>query len=445
MTHNPSSVLQQNTLLSRFFLVTKEYPQRIAIQDSKRCVTYKELKGWVDSIASALTAQQIGEGDVVAVALTPSAELLATLVAIQAVGAAYIPIDIKAPKKRNLLILNDVSPALVIGSGINPGEDRFLYKDIRQFIAIENSPPVVNRSHENGIAYVIYTSGTTGKPKGVPITHSNLQALFTATEPFFQFRETDVGLLFHSFAFDFSVWEIWSVLGYGGKLIIPSDETRTTPKQLAKLIKEEGVTLLNQTPTAFSVNAEILCTYSPQELALRFVIFGGERLNFQTLRNWHQHFGLKSPRLVNMYGITETTVHASLHIISEDDLNNTESNIGKLLPHFDYIIRPCEDEPDNFSGELLLSGPQVTHGYLNINNEESGKFIWAENNGKQYRYYCSGDLVRRNNQGELIYMGRRDQQCKINGYRIETGEIESVLADSVKINEICVVATHSPC
>ncbi|SJN55364.1 Dimodular nonribosomal peptide synthase [Vibrio ruber DSM 16370] len=440
--------IKPKTLLSRFFDVAQTYPNRIALQDDKKRVSYGELQSWIDNIASVLSEYQVKEGDFVAVAVTPSMELLAALLAVQYTGAAYVPIDTKAPKDRNLLILNDANPVLILGDTTTPNYEGFSQHNVHHLIKEKSAlptAPMVNRASEEGVAYVIYTSGTTGKPKGVPITHKNLQALFTATEQFFTFNEQDIGLLYHSFAFDFSVWEIWSMLGYGGKLIIPSEETRVMPEKLAKLIAHEKITILNQTPTAFSVNASSLCNYYSESLALRFIVFGGERLNFQALEKWNRHFGLQSPQLVNMYGITETTVHASLHVVNQNDLENIESNIGKLLPHFDYIIRPFGDEePDEHSGELLLSGPQITHGYLNISHEECSKFIWLDKDGISRCYYCSGDIVRHNKNNELIFLGRRDHQTKINGYRIEIGEIESVLSKQSNIHEICVVNAQSP-
>ncbi|AUH01487.1 hypothetical protein CWC46_17740 [Prodigiosinella confusarubida] len=444
MATNLTPTQEHVTPLHCFFDAATKYPERIAVKDCAKSVCYRDLKNQIINIGNYLRGQDIKTGDLIAVEFFPSVELIAALLAVQSVGAAYVPIDKKAPRERNQLILDDAQPALIISdtqTSLHPG---FRSKDISDII---NAKPTENSHDEStpdGIAYVIYTSGTTGRPKGVPVSHQSLRTLFAATDGLYHFSEKDVVLMYHSYAFDFSVWEIWSALAYGATLLIPDEETRVMPEKLARLIKHERVTILNQTPTAFSINAEKLCQLNPWELSLRFIIFGGERLNFQTLKNWNHHFGLSSPLLVNMYGITETTVHASWHIINESDLKRSESNIGKILPGFYYIIRPLGDHewPDN-SGELLLSGPQVTCGYLNIDNEESGKFVWLENDGVSHRYYCSGDIVQHNANNDLIYLGRSDQQVKIHGYRIEIGEIESVLAQMESINDISVIATHS--
>ncbi|PHM62787.1 amino acid adenylation domain-containing protein [Xenorhabdus ishibashii] len=444
MIESLSMECNKKTMLSRFFIAAKKYPKKIAIKENQRELSYHGLQNFIINISNELRNRGVKPGDKVAVALSHSVELIATLFAVQCVGAAYIPIDKKAPKERNHLIINDACPVLIINDDSSILHHRCRTENINFMINATPTSMVYDESLSQEIAYIIYTSGTTGYPKGVPITHENLLSLFNATECFYRFNETDTTLLYHSYAFDFSVWEIWSVLAYGGRLVIPDEETRITPYKLAKLVKDEKVTLLNQTPTAFSINSQALAEFRMEELSLRFIIFGGERLNFQTLRNWYQQFGLNSPQLVNMYGITETTIHASWHVVNENDLENFESTIGYLLPGFDYIIRPISnDSVTTESGELLLSGNQVTKGYLNDETKSKDKFIWLEINGIWRRYYCSGDLVSYNERGELVYCGRRDQQVKINGYRIEIGEIESVLARYEKINDISVMASYS--
>ncbi|EHY4895188.1 amino acid adenylation domain-containing protein [Salmonella enterica] len=448
MTETYLDIHSSPTQLHLFFAAADRYPLRIAISDTHQDVSYATLRGWISGIVRALHNAGISSGDRVAVALPPGAGLIASLIAIQYTGAAYIPLDRNAPQERNNLILDDARPKLVINEDGESSFPNCPAMEINQMLAAPATESV-NAALPSGVAYIIYTSGTTGRPKGVPITHASLRALFQVTESFFHFNEHDSTLLYHSYAFDFSVWEIWSVLAYGGRLVIPDDDIRLTPAKLAQLIHDQNITLLNQTPRAFSINAPWLCRFQKEALALRFIIFGGERLNFQTLTHWQRHFGLSSPKLVNMYGITETTVHSSWHIISGDDMDKDESVIGELLPGFRYLIRPSDNETQqNEGGELLLSGPQVTSGYLNQDNETNGKFVSIESNRVFYRYYCTGDIVKHNAAGKLVYLGRCDQQVKINGYRIETGEIESLLARHEAIRDISVIAsdstTHGP-
>lgn len=443
MNIEPISMQPRKTMLHRFLDAADRYPNRIAVKDQTASVNYAEMKGLIIRIASGLRELKVVPGDLIAIELLPSVELIASLLAVQYVGAAYVPLDKKAPAERKLLILDDAKPTLIISDRENSVHREVRNVHINTLLTATDSPDIQDISQLENTAYIIYTSGTTGKPKGVPITHGNLEALFFSTASMYKFNEQDTTLLYHSYAFDFSVWEIWLALGYGGKLVIPNDETRISAGFLAQLIKEERVTILNQTPTAFSVNADKLCQFDPSELSLRCIIFGGERLNFQTLSRWSKRFGLKSPMLVNMYGITETTVHASWHIVSDNDLISSDSNIGQILPYFHYIIRPIGEQSIELGGELLLSGPQVTKGYLNIDNSESGKFVWLKSEDISRKYYCSGDIVKHNHDGELIYLGRCDDQVKINGFRIETGEIESVLAKIEEIDEILVLASET--
>ncbi|PHM72173.1 AMP-binding protein [Xenorhabdus sp. KJ12.1] len=430
------------TMLNLFFEVAENNPERIAIKEGENQYSYLELLNFIENISFSLREKGISSGNKVAVELSHSVELIAALFAIQCVGASYIPIDRRAPKERNRLILDDANPELIINYKDLDIHQGYATSNIYSMINNISNDKIYDQSSLLKVAYIIYTSGTTGRPKAVPITHENLSSLFYVTYPIYNFNEDDITLLYHSYAFDFSVWEIWSVLAYGGKLVIPDEETRTTPYKLAELVKNEKITLLNQTPTSFSINCEYFLKFKPEEFSLRFIIFGGERLNFKSLKNWNNKFGLYSPKLVNMYGITETTVHASWHIIEKDDLEKSESIIGHILPEFDYVIRK---QGSNISkiGELLLSGPQVTNGYLNDDKKNNDKFIWLEHNGIIRRYYCSGDLIYNNEKGQLVYYGRCDQQVKINGYRIEIGEVESVLTSYDKVNEILVIPSNS--
>jgi nonribosomal peptide synthetase DhbF len=275
---------------------------------------------------------------------------------------------------------------------------------------------------------VIYTSGSTGRPKGVLVEHRNVARLFTATDQWYGFGSADVWTLLHSYAFDFSVWEIWGALAHGGRLVISPLSTTRSPPALAALVAGEGVTVLNATPSLFvTVQDELLKL--ADDLALRFVVFGGEALAPPTLRPWYRRFGGDGPTLVNMYGITETTVHVTYRPVSAADCDREGSPIGVPIPDLSlHLLDPHGSPvPVGVAGELFVGGAGVARGYLHRAELTAQRFI--ENPFGPGRLYRTGDVARRLPGGELDFRGRIDDQVKIRGFRIELGEIETVLAD----------------
>ena len=287
------------------------------------------------------------------------------------------------------------------------------------------------------LAYVIYTSGTTGKPKGSLITHRNVVRLFPATEHWYQFNERDVWTLFHSCAFDFSVWEIWGALLYGGRVVVVPFLVSRSPEAFYELLARERVTVLNQTPSAFRqlIQAEEMA--GPKALALRYVIFGGEALEMQSLRPWFERHGDQQPQLVNMYGITETTVHVTYRPISMDDLIRRQR-------HRSADSRP----PGLYSGRQAPAGAH-RRAWRNVcRRRRSGARVSAtsgtdrralhsgpSDHSAGSRLYRTGDLARILPDRDIEYLGRIDHQVKIRGFRIELGEIESVLCQHPAVRE----------
>jgi amino acid adenylation domain-containing protein len=295
------------------------------------------------------------------------------------------------------------------------------------------------------LAYVIYTSGSTGKPKGVLITHRNVMRLLTSTAELYAFNERDVWTLFHSVAFDFSVWEIWGALLYGGRLVIVPFETSRAPGAFYDLLLSEHVTVLNQTPSAFR---QLICEderrSGTDELALRYVIFGGEALQLSALRPWYERHEETRPQLVNMYGITETTVHVTYRPIRMADiLDGRGSLIGEPLGDLDCYVLDSHGQPvpTGVPGELYVGGPGLARGYLHRPELTAERFIdHPFRDGRGERLYKSGDLVRRLEEGDIEYLGRLDLQVKIRGFRIELEEIEAVLNQHPAIRECVVLA-----
>ncbi|MFE9776522.1 amino acid adenylation domain-containing protein, partial [Streptomyces sp. NPDC005931] len=294
-------------------------------------------------------------------------------------------------------------------------------------------------------AYVIYTSGSTGRPKGVVTTHRNVVRLFDATRKWFGFGPDDVWTLFHSYAFDFSVWELWGALLHGGRLVVVPYEVSRTPGAFLDLLADQGVTVLNQTPSAFHQLAQADADASPpgRRLALRTVVFGGEALQPSRLADWYRHHADDAPVLVNMYGITETTVHVTYQPLTRERATaGAASVIGAGIPDLrTYVLGAgLELVAPGVVGELYVAGPGVARGYLGRPGLTAERFVAdpyaPEPGGRMYR---TGDLVRWNQDGELEFVGRADHQVKIRGFRIEPGEIENVLTGHPEVAEATVV------
>jgi amino acid adenylation domain-containing protein len=402
-------------------------PGAIALSFESEQMTYAELNQRADQLAHQLRALGVGPEVLVGLSIERSLELVIGILGILKAGGAYVPLDPSYPRERLQFMIDDAKPAVIV-TAEGPSATDYT-------IPSHGSDP-------RNPCYCIYTSGSTGTPKGVVVTHANVVRLFNATRQWFDFNENDVWTLFHSFAFDFSVWELWGALLYGGRLVIVPHLVSRSPEAFQELLSREKVTVLNQTPSAFRqlMKAD---EARKDELSLRYVIFGGEALELQSLRPWFERHGDRHPQLVNMYGITETTVHVTYRPLTAADLDNIRgSRIGRAIPDESvYVLdRHLRLAPDMQPGELCVGGEGVARGYLNRAELSAERFIpdaWSGESGA--RLYRSGDLVRRLPGGDIEYLGRIDQQVKIRGFRIELGEIEAVLNQHEAVREAVVV------
>ncbi|WP_281248233.1 amino acid adenylation domain-containing protein, partial [Seinonella peptonophila] len=293
----------------------------------------------------------------------------------------------------------------------------------------------INQSTD--LAYVIYTSGTTGQPKGVMVEHRNVVRLLLNDASLFDFDQNDIWTLFHSYCFDFSVWEMYGALLYGGKLVIVPSQVTKEPKQFLELLRREKVTILNQTPSAFDHLAQQEMNHEESDLMVRKVIFGGEALSPRKLSHWKRKY--PHTQLINMYGITEITVHATYKEITELEIESNVSNIGKPIPTLQTMVLDHNKNlvPIGVTGELYISGEGVARGYLNQRELTKERFIESPFVTGE-RMYRTGDLAYWLENGDLVYMGRIDQQVKVRGYRIEPGEIESALLEHAQVMDVTV-------
>jgi amino acid adenylation domain-containing protein len=423
-------------------------PDAIALTFEDRRTTYGALDASANRLAHHLVSRGVATGSLVAICLERSPDLLIAILAVLKAGGAYVPLDPDSPGARLGLILADANPHVLLTqenllskTAACTGGIFCVDRDAPALSHLPATPPPSPAKPESP-AYVIYTSGSTGVPKGVPVTHYNVRRLFQATDHWFGFGASDVWTLFHSAAFDFSVWEIWGALCHGGRLVIVPYLVSRNPAHFYELVAREKVTVLNQTPLAFQQFLHIEDdTAARRELSLRHVIFGGEALDFATLRPWFDRHGDTKPVLVNMYGITETTVHVTYRPISATDLAaNSGSRIGAQIPDLDLLVldpnlAPC---PIGVPGELHVGGAGVAVGYLGQPELTASRFIPHPWKGGE-RLYKSGDLARRTTDGDLEYLGRCDLQVKIRGFRIELGEIESVILQQGGIQQAAVI------
>ncbi|RSN45183.1 hypothetical protein DMC64_20305 [Amycolatopsis sp. WAC 04197] len=415
-----------------------EHPDRIAITCDGDSLTYRELTESANRLARLLIANGVGPGDLVGLAFPRSLELITAMLGVITSGAAYLPLDTAYPAERIAYLIEDAGPAAILATDTAlPGAVSLHDEDVRNEIAKLSEAPVADAERVRPLtpedpAYVIYTSGSTGAPKGVVIPHQNVVRLFSSTRRQYGFHHDDVWTMFHSFAFDFSVWEIWGPLLHGARLVVvPHAVTRSSPDFL-RLLVEERVTILSQTPSAFYqlIEADRQDPGLGARLALRAVTFGGEALDLTRLEDWYDRHPEDSPLLINMYGITETTVHVTqLPLGRADCAPGTGSLIGRALDDLRVYLLDAEGSlvPQGMPGEIHVAGAGLAAGYLNRPELTEARFVPCPFGVTGERMYRSGDLARWTDDGCLQYLGRADDQVKIRGFRIEPGEVEAAL------------------
>jgi amino acid adenylation domain-containing protein/non-ribosomal peptide synthase protein (TIGR01720 family) len=451
---NPLPIGPANGLCihQRFERQVARTPDAVAVIHDGRALTYRQLNRGANRLARRLRELSVGPEVLVGLFVERCVDMVMAIIAILKAGGAYLPLDPRYPKDRLAFMLEDSEVAVLLTQGelasaLPPHRARMVLlegdsgEEAADGGAAEDN--VSGGATADSLAYVIYTSGSTGRPKGVLITHRNVVRLMDATDPWFRFGPADAWTLFHSYAFDFSVWELWGALLYGGRLVLVPYWVSRSPEAFAELLYREQVTVLNQTPSAFRQLMQVILEGESRGLALRYVIFGGEALDLQALRPWFERFGDRPPRLINMYGITETTVHVTYRPIALNDvLSGSGSVIGRSIPDLqvyvlDHWLRPV---PIGVAGEIYIGGAGVGRGYLNRPELTAERFIADPFTAAPgARLYRSGDLARRLPNGDLEYLGRIDDQVKIRGFRIELGEIESALAQHSAVRESVVI------
>ncbi|MEJ8643186.1 amino acid adenylation domain-containing protein [Streptomyces sp. MS1.HAVA.3] len=423
----------------------------IAVTGTDGRLTYRELDRSANRLAHHLRSLGVGPEVPVAVCMERTTALVTALLAVLKAGGAYVPLDPASPDERIAFTLADAGATVLVtdraGRGLPAAHTVVTGPGGTDLSAHPDTAPEEPGTGPASLAYVIYTSGSTGAPKGVMIEHRNVTGLLTGTRGHFGFGPDDVWSMFASAAFDVSVWEMWGALLHGGRLVVVPEETRRSPQEFHALLHRERVTVLDQTPAAFRqlvrYEEEQPPGAGPAALdALRLVVFAGEALPPEMLRPWIARHGEDRPELVNMYGITETTVHSTYRRMTSADLDaGAGSMIGGAFEGWTMKVAAADglDAADGEAGELFVGGAGVARGYLGRPSLTAERFLpdpaATEPGARRYR---SGDSARRGADGDHEYLGRLDHQVKVRGYRIELGEIENALTRHPDVRD-CVV------
>ncbi|GFJ82573.1 non-ribosomal peptide synthetase [Phytohabitans houttuyneae] len=440
------------TVHGAFAAAAARTPGAAALTCGDTTLTYAELDAAANRLAHHLRALGAGPEALVAVCLDRGPQLVPSLLGVLTSGAGYLPLDPGSPTERIDFMLADAGVDVVVTTAAH--RERFagyggtvvLLDDPATAARVAAAPataPEAGAGPDN-LAYVIYTSGSTGRPKGVCITHAHVLRLMSVTEADYRFGPDDVWPLFHSYAFDFSVWELWGALLYGGRLVVVPTEVARSPELFLDLLVAQGVTVLNQTPSAFRRLVRLAADGDPRidRLALRAVIFGGERLEYGDLAPWVARRDLSRTRLLNMYGITETTVHVTYHRVVDADLERAHTSpVGHPLADLAVYLLDAAGHPVpvGVPGEIHVGGQGVARGYLGRPELTAERFVPDPFGPPGSRLYRSGDVARRRPDGSLEFVGRIDDQVKVRGYRIELGEIEAAMAALPGVRDVVVV------
>jgi amino acid adenylation domain-containing protein len=430
---------QDKSVIDFFLDQVRRSPNRVAAKFQDQHITYAELDLRSTKLAHLLKEQGHTAHQIIALVIDRSIDMVVGMLGILKSGAAYLPIDIAYPTDRINYLIQDSGARFALTTRLSDLSLKVPTVFIEDWERVTDENLIAELPQPCDLCYVIYTSGTTGNPKGVMIEHRNVVRLFFNEKFQFEFSASDVWTMFHSHSFDFSVWELYGALLFGGTVIIIPKLIAKDTKAYRALLERERVTVLNQTPSAFYSLVQEELLHSKAHLQLRYVIFGGESLSPAKLKDWHARY--PSTMLINMFGITETTVHVTYKEIGEYEIENNINSIGKPIPTSSvYLLDDHQNlVPAGITGELYVGGAGVARGYLNREELTREKFIPNPFNGEE-RLYRSGDLARIIRGEELEYLGRIDHQVQLRGFRIELSEIESQLLAHQQVSEAVVIA-----
>ena len=442
-------------------LSAQKYPDRIAIEETEGgAITYQDLDQLSDRLGERLTNLGIRPGDRVGMYMRKSIDAVVSIFGILKAGAAYVPVDPGAPPARNAYILSDCTvkailieyqfverlsaefsgqnelPRLFILDGTGSGN--YLKRALEQVKTDDLTHSVSFETSPDNLAYILYTSGSTGKPKGVMLSHQNALSFINWCSEVFEPSEIDRFSSHAPFHFDLSILDIYVSIKHGATLVLIGEEIGRDPIRLAPLISDKKISIWYSTPSILSFLAQYgrLDRYKFPDL--RLVLFAGEVFPVKHLRTLKNQ--LNRPRYFNLYGPTETNVCTYFEIPATIPVDNTKPfPIGKACAH--YRIKLVDERGQEVGigqmGELIAAGPGVMQGYWNLPEKSRNAFLV---DSSRQRWYKTGDIVIQNEDGNYLYVSRRDRMVKKRGYRVELGEIEAGLYSHPDIKEAAVIA-----
>ena len=425
----------------------RQTPDAVAVVFENQQLTYHELNCRANQLGHYLQGLGVGPEVLVGICVERSLEMIVGLLGILKAGGAYLPLDPAYPPERLSFMLRDAGVGVLLTQQrlrekLSSQNARVIALDADwKKIANEDDRNPANECAGANLAYVIYTSGSTGKPKGVCVSHSSVVHLVTECQADFSFGVHDVWTVVHSYAFDFSVWEIFGALLTGGRLVVAPLWVTQSPPDLLRLLREQRITILNQTPSAARQLLDVARDSPKDELSLRLLICGGEALPSNLAA---ELLGWNVP-LWNFYGPTESTVWATFTRVGAERLAQGSVSIGSAIRDLEtYVLdRDLQPVAAGRAGELHLGGTQLARGYLNRPELTAERFVPnGLSNKAGARLYKTGDLARSLPDGNIEHLGRLDHQVKVRGFRIELEEIEAVVVRHPLVREAVVTVNE---
>nr|APD71717.1 non-ribosomal peptide synthetase 6 [Streptomyces sp.] len=424
--------------LSRFLKAVREHPDRIAVRGSDEEVTFGELDRRTARLASWLSSRGIGPGDQVGVQLKRSAGLITAFLGAWRAGAAYVPLDPEYPPQRLAFMVDDSGVKILLTESeaefVPPGVEAVVPSQLVDSQA--DSTTAHDEVPRGTAAYLIYTSGSTGVPKGVVATREGVAQLISSLEQTGIYEDKRTVVAWNASAsFDASVQQ-WVRVCRGDTIVVLDDEQRRDPDRLAMVLEENLVTVLDVTPSHWEMLRSRLLPPLPDGRRLRLLL-GGEPVPDRTWRELAEAASGNGPQAVNLYGPTECTVDSTAGWITGDSPHIGTALPGSELHILDDALRPV---PQGTVGELFIAGPGLAHGYVNQPSLTASCFVPNSFGEPGTRMYRTGDLARWGSSGVLEFVGRGDRQIKLRGFRVELGEIESVLTTHPGVDRAVVVS-----